>query len=352
MGIGRPGLLVQVVGVVPAQEQPRVTDRGPGRRAGAHHDPGLAAEDADEGAVACLGPLVGGQPDAGTVPEDRLEGLEHPVDVPVVREHHHRSAVTGPGGHHEPSHGDRPVLLRRPARQRRPGRCGCLPRGDPPQQGRTCRIVGPGTLAGGCGRIWRGRRCRSPTARFLVGSGDRPLGPGVPGRDREPEDVPQGAAVALGDGPGGGQDAGGQDGLGADHRPQRHQPALVLGLRDPLQEEAVVEAAGEAHPHPHPRPGRLVEVGRHQVVEGAVQVGQAGVDEHPRHGVLLRDGAVGHRAASGRARTGTWRRHRHQRQLLAHRCAQTAARSASTRSTRSQGKASSTPSAVVRPKCP
>ena len=56
---------------------------------------------------------------------------------------------------------------------------------------------------------------------------------------------------------------------------------MLAGL-DPLQQIAVDQLAGEPDPDPDPWLGLLVQVGRNQVVEGAVQMGQRDVHRDPR----------------------------------------------------------------------
>jgi hypothetical protein len=69
----------------------------------------------------------------------------------------------------------------------------------------------------------------------------------------------------------------------------------VRGPLQPLQHVPVRQPAGEAHPHPAPRHHALVEVGRHEVIEGPVQV---------RGDMSTTTRATGSTAASSRAGPG------------------------------------------------
>ncbi len=117
---------------------------------------------------------------------------------------------------------------------------------------------------------------------------------------------------------------------------------------DPIQDVAVDKAPCEADPHPHAGGRIRVEVLRHPVVEGPVQVGQRDVDRHARDGQRRRRAPlapVAHRRRHAPILPGDPDRTagpgRPARQAPA------AAFSASARSVLSQGSSTS-----VRPKCP
>ncbi|GFJ76589.1 hypothetical protein Phou_007690 [Phytohabitans houttuyneae] len=92
------------------------------------------------------------------------------------------------------------------------------------------------------------------------------------GRDGEAEDVGEVARVAVGDGPGQPRHLGREHDLRRDDLFDVEQLLLERRLLGPLQQPAVDELAGEAHLDPRARLGALVELGRHQVVERAVEV--------------------------------------------------------------------------------
>ena len=88
---------------------------------------------------------------------------------------------------------------------------------------------------------------------------------------------------------------------------------LVLAALGPLEQEAVHQPPGEAHPHADARLGRCVEVGGHGVVEGPVEVRQRDVDGDAGDGRQ-----VGERWRLGaRAARGATTRPREQGELLA-----------------------------------
>ena len=138
-----------------------------------------------------------------------------------------------------------------------------------------------------------------PAGRRGLGRGRLLLGGRVARRHRQPQHVGAHPGVALGEGGRQLGDGRGQHGLVAHHPPQRRERAgVVAGIRT-LDHEAVDVLPREPHLHPRPGPRRL----RHRlgdgVVEGAVQVGQRHVDQHPRDRVDLAD-----RGRRGLARPG------------------------------------------------
>ena len=133
----------------------------------------------------------------------------------------------------------------------------------------------PQPVAGSAG----GSRAR---LRVAAGLGRRlGLHPGVPRRHREPQDVRQHPGIPVGHRAAQGRDLARQHRLGRHHLVHPGQLPRVVGVPDPLQQEAVDQPAGEPHPHPHPGHRHVVEVGGHPVVEGPVQVGEGDVDRDP-----------------------------------------------------------------------
>ncbi len=184
-------------------------------------------------------------------------------------------------------------------------------------------------------------------ARVRGGDGDRKrlllLGPGMPRRDGEAQDVGQGARVAVGDRPAQGQDGRREDRLRRDDPAQRGEPAGVVAGGDAVEHVAVDVLAGEPHPHADTRRHLRVEVRRDGVVERAVEVRRLDVDRDAGHGQRAGD-------AGGWSGTAAARRGPEQLELLRRRFRRaqpTTDRRASTRSVRSQVK-----SASSRPKCP
>lgn len=112
--------------------------------------------------------------------------------------------------------------------------------------------------------------------------GQRPLGRRVTGRDRQPEHVTQGACTAAGDLLAGGQQGRTQDRFGRDHTADRLQLPGVVGQVRALEDEAVEIAPGKADLDADSGLDLVSQIGRHEVVEGTIQVGQAGVDLDPR----------------------------------------------------------------------
>ncbi len=82
--VGRARLGVEVVAVVPDDDEPQVVDRGEGGRAGADHDPAGAARDREEVPVARGRAAVGGQADVVALPQQRQERGVDPGHVAVV----------------------------------------------------------------------------------------------------------------------------------------------------------------------------------------------------------------------------------------------------------------------------
>ncbi len=268
VGVRRPRLGQEVVAVVPERDQPEVVDRRERGGAGAEHDPAAAAGHGEEVAVAGGRAGVGGERHVVALAQDGGERGVDPGDVAVVGHDQQRPAPAGPGVGGGVGEGGGPVggRRRRPDRARRP------PGGEVGEE-RLGRLVTRPGHGGGLG-VERGGG---------VGLGRRfGLGGRVAGRHGQPEHVGPAAGVPLGDGGGERHDLGREDRLGAHDPPQRRQPAGVLGLGDPLDDVAVDVLAREPHLHPRPRHRGVGVLGRDEVVEGAVEVGQRHVDQHPR----------------------------------------------------------------------
>ena len=161
--------------------------------------------------------------------------------------------------------------------QRQPGGSRGAPARDVREEVATGGIAVPGRGRRHGWQVW-------PLGRL---QGQRLLRCGVPRRDGEAEDVTQRAGIPLGRGPRSGQDAGDEHRLGRDDPAHGGQPPLVLRARLALEDEAVKVLAGEAHLDPDAGLGRLGQRLRHGVLEGAVEVGQPGVDLDRGHRVDL-----------------------------------------------------------------
>ena len=108
------------------------------------------------------------------------------------------------------------------------------------------------------------------------------LGRGVPRRDGQAQHVAQHPGIPLRRGAADGQDLRCQDRFRADHPAQRGQRAAMHPMREPLHDEPVDVAAGEADPHARARHGLLAKLGRDGILEGPVQMGQPAVDDDRR----------------------------------------------------------------------
>ena len=301
--VGRPRLGVQVVAVVPHHHQAQV---GTGANAAARVPTTTFTaprRHREEGPVARGRAGVGGEHDVLPRAEDGGQGGVDPRHVLAVRHAQQRPAPGREGGRG----GLRQQRGPGGTRQRRPDRPGRLPRRQPAHEGRTGAVARTRPARPRPGR-------RRPRGRHGVAL----LGGGVPARDGQPQHVGAGAGVAGRDQAGEPGDGRGQHRLGADRPAQRRQPALVLAAVGPLQDEAVHVLAGEPDLDPGPGHHLLVQQGRHQVVEGPVEVREGHVDQHPGDRALgrrvHRGGRRGRRPGLGLAgpRTGQLG---HQRQL-------------------------------------
>ncbi|RAO03143.1 hypothetical protein GUI43_05352 [Micromonospora noduli] len=214
--VGRPGLGVQVVTVVPDGDEAEPGHRGEHRRPGADHHRHLATASGEEGPVPPGRAERGGEADVPSRAEHAGERGVETVEVTRVGHHHHRAAPTGDGGRHRVGVTGRPVLTG----QRRPDRAGRPAVGERPQQGRTGRVVAPPARVD---RLGGGRRGGLLVAGLL-------LHPGVPGWHGEPEHVGEAARVPVGDRSGQPGDLGGKHRLRGDHLLQVREAAGVPGV--------------------------------------------------------------------------------------------------------------------------
>ena len=127
------------------------------------------------------------------------------------------------------------------------------------------------------------------------------LGPGVPGRDGEPRDVDEAAAVAIGDSTQQRRRFRRQHRHGSDDAFDQGQPGIVVAVAPPLEQVAIDQATGEAHPDPGPGHGGVGQLGRNQVVERAIQVRQRKIDHQPGHRIDLGDRPRGLHCGRGHA---------------------------------------------------
>ena len=292
--VGRTGLVEQVVAVVPPGDQPEVGHRGEGRGAGAHDHLGVAAQRLEERRVARLRPLVGREPGVPAGAEHLEQGRLDPHDVAVV-------------GHDE--HGAAARPRRRPGRPRR-----AAPASRPPGAPRAPRAATPWAPRPSRGGTGRPGRRRTATRRPAPGSGSgaRSGGSvasafsaaacrgGTASRSTSPSEPAYRSATLRAVASTCGVSTGSGD---TTRRTGLSRPG-VLGLGAPLEHEAVEVLAGEAHLDPHARHRGLAHRGGHRVLERPVEVRQAGVDLHQRHGQLLGGGVVA-REAAGPAQAGT-----------------------------------------------
>ena len=272
VGVGRPRLRVEVVPVVPEHDQAQVAHRRERRGTGAHDDAAGAPRDREEVAVAASRARLGGQADVLLLPQHRRQG---PVDADHVLgvRHAHQHASTRSGVRRRGDVGEQHRPVR--ARGRAPGRTRGLSPGQPAQEGVGLRVLGPG----GRGRL----RVVPPGLRPRHGGGA--LGGGVPGRYGEAQHVAAGAGVPGGDVSGQRGDRGTEHRLRADDAAHRGEPSGVAGLGLPREQVAADLLAREPHLDPAARHGVVRHRGRHQVVEGAVEVRQRQVHEDPGHRV-------------------------------------------------------------------
>ncbi len=320
VGVGRARLGVQVVPVVPHEDQAEVRDRCEHRRPGTHDNPGTSTADGEKAPVPFGRAGIGAQRDETARAERALQRGGDPVDVAVVG-HDDQGPARGRhrGGHGRGNH-------------RRPGRSGKRPPHDPgtaagPQGGQRRLAVGVVRPGAGCQGAFRGPAdpCAGPVRVAAVGTGGSRhrllLHPGMPGWNGEPEHVGDRARVAVGHRPGQLGDLGGEDRFPGHDTVQEGEPAHMVGALTAFEDETVQEPAGEADPDACAGDGLPGPLLRHQIVERPVQMGMPDVHRDPGDRQLARrdrrpradrpppaGGCLGMRC-SGRAGTPNGRRH-------------------------------------------
>ncbi len=273
--VGRAGFGQQVVAVVPQRDQAEVLDGGERGGPVADDDTDLAAQGAQEGAVAGGGPRLGHQDREPGGPQGGGASAPELLEVALVGDDEDRAAAAvdgGPGGGGQPGG---PVAARVGAGRHLPGGPGAAPGGQRRQEPRARRV--------GAERVGRRRR----RGRRRPRDGRRVLGGRVPRWHGEPHHVAEAAGVVVGDASDQARDLRRQHRLGGDHLAERaERPVVVAGL-PPLEQEAVPLLAGE--PHPHPGTGNRLRVlgARDRVVEGPVEVAERQVEDDTADGADL-----------------------------------------------------------------
>lgn len=142
--------------------------------------------------------------------------------------------------------------------------------------------------------LCRTRRARSLLRRVLalrIAFGRlllRPAGlrPRMPRRDSQAQNVGTSPGIASSHRGGELHDLGREYLLGGDDSLEFHQFAAVLTVREPLEQIPVDQTTREPDAHPHAGLRDRIQLGRHQVIEVAVQVGRRQQREHPSYRVL------------------------------------------------------------------
>ncbi len=279
--VGRPRLGQAVVGVGPHHDQPEIAQRREHRAARADHQPGGTAQRRQPAPVPGRRPQAGRQGHHAALVDPRRRGLPQRVQVALVRnDRQHRAA-----GPHGVRGGLGEAVRPRLARQRLPDGAGGARFGQGGQELGAAAVAVPA------------RRVDGVRDDRIAADQGFPLHPGVPGGHGQAQHVGTGARVVGGhriDQP---ADLRGEHGFGRHDAIQPAQLAGVIGVVAALQHEPVDQPAVEAHPHPHPGLGVVGLLGRHQVVELAIQVRHRQHRQYPGDGLHL----------DGRARAGAHR---------------------------------------------
>ncbi len=254
--IRRTRLGQAVVGVGPDHDQPQVAQRREHRAAGADHQPRAAPQRRKPAPVARGRPQARRQRDHAAFVDQRGRGPPQRVQVSLIGHDRQRrpSRADGLGG------GLGESVRPRITRQRLPDGAGGARLGQGAQEPPALAVALPA------------RRVDARDHGQCGGRRGFPLHPGVPGRHRQPQHVRPGPGVARRHGVDQSADFGREHRFGGHHAIEPAQLAGVVGVVAALQHKAVDQPAVEPHPHPHPRLGIVGLLGRHQVVELAVQV--------------------------------------------------------------------------------
>jgi hypothetical protein len=265
--VGRAGLGVQVVAVVPDGEQSQPRHRGEHRRAGADDHRHLPPTHRQPAPVAFGRTEIGTQRHHRVGPDPLRAGGQQGLDVALVGYDEQRAAP----GHDRRRRGLGEPLRPRLPRQRLPDRVRGPPAGQRIQQSSAAGIPPPALARSG----FHGRR----------GPLRRPLGldPGMPGRHGQPQHVRENPGVPVGHRPAQRSDLGGEHRFGRHHPVDPGQLPLMGGLGNPLQHEPVHHPTGEPDPDADAGDRGLGELGGHPVVERPVEVGQGHVHDHACH---------------------------------------------------------------------
>ena len=288
VGIGGTRLGVQVVPVVPDDDQAEVADRGEHGGPGTGHHPYRPAGHGQPAPVALGGPEPGRETGVPARPEHAGQRAVDEAQVPGVRHHDERAPPGRPGrrccnrdllrperpGQRRPDRARRPPLRER-GEKRLPGR---VTRPRPRRRPRSGPSGWPSPVPDGCRAGPGGFRPRRPASGF---------GTGVTRRDRQPEHVGQGAGAAVGDLPGERRDLRAQHRLGRNYPLQIGQPPRMLADGLPVPAGSRPSAGPRTAPLPGTRGPRPPPAAGHQVVEQPVEVGERDVDRDPGHRQML-----------------------------------------------------------------
>jgi len=135
---------VEVVTVVPPDDEPEVVDGREGGSSRADDATHVVTKDLEPRGVTSLRALIGGQPDVSLGPERVDERPVDPVEVTLVRHDDEHTAAGVEGHPGSLGHQSRPVSLGGLTRKGEQRGGGVPPIGQPPQEGRTGRVCRPG----------------------------------------------------------------------------------------------------------------------------------------------------------------------------------------------------------------